>query len=321
MSATPQHPVLAIDLGGRRIKVGVVEGSRLVSFRAIDARAEEGLAAHLVDLEATMAETLADAGLAPDACAGLGVVSPGLVDPEAGRVLSTNRKYPDAVDFDFGAWGRDTFGLPVHMENDAHAALLGEWRYGAASGADDVVQVLLGTGIGCSVILGGRPLRGQGHQAGLLGGHVVVAVGGRACTCPGRGCAEAEASTWALPAMAREDPVFASSALAGEAVIDYRAVFEHAAAGDDLAVRLRDRSYAVWNAMAVSLVHAFAPRRIVVGGGVGQGAPDLPARMARHLQEHAWISYGEVEVVHAQHPSSAALLGIAVAMNADLTYL
>jgi glucokinase len=321
VSATPQHPVLAVDLGGRRIKVGVVEGGRLLSFRALDARAEEGLAAHLADLEATIAAAAADAGLSPEACAGLGVVLPGLIDPEVGRVLSTNRKYPDAVHFDFGAWGRDTFGLPVRLENDAHAALLGEWRHGAASGADDVVQVMLGTGIGSSVLLGGLPLRGRGHQAGLLGGHVVVAVGGRACTCPGRDCAEAEASTWALPSMAREDPAFRSSALAAEAVIDYRALFGHAAAGDDLAIRLRDRSYAVWNAMAVSLVHTFAPQRIVVGGGVGHGAPDLPARMARHLEAHAWTSYGAVEVVHAHHPSSAALLGIAVAMAEDLTYL
>lgn len=321
VSATPRLPVLAVDLGGRRIKVGVVEGGRLISSRAFDARAEEGLAAHLADLEATIAEASADAGLSPEACAGLGVVAPGLVDPDAGRVVSTNRKYPDAVHFDFGAWGRDTFGLAVRLENDAHAALLGEWRHGAAAGAEDVVQVMLGTGIGCSVLLGGRPLRGRGHQAGLLGGHVVVAVDGRACTCPGRGCAEAEASTWALPLLAREDPTFAASALAAEAVIDYRAVFAHAAAGDDLAIRLRDRSYAVWCAMAVSLVHAFAPQRIVLGGGVGQGAPDLPDRMAHHLRAHAWTSYGDVEVVHAHHPSSAALLGIAAAMGEDLEYL
>ncbi len=321
MSATTQHPVLAVDIGGRRIKVGVVQGGRVLSFRALDARAEEGLTAHLADIEAAIAEAAAESGLSPAACAGLGIVCPGLVDPEAGRVLSTNRKYPDAVHFDFGAWGIDTFGLPVRLENDAHAALLGEWRHGAASGADDVVQVMLGTGIGCSVIIGGLPLRGRGNQAGLLGGHVVVAVNGRPCTCPGRGCAEAEASTWALPSLAREDPAFPSSALAAEADIDYRSVFAHAATGDDLAIRLRDRSYAVWNAMAVSLVHAFAPERIVLGGGVGHGAPDLPARMARHLQEHAWTSYGAVEVVHAQHPDSAALLGIAVAMNEDLRYL
>ena len=103
-----------------------------------------------------------------------------------------------------------------------------------------MVLLAIGTGIGCSVILGGRPLRGRGHQAGLLGGHVIVQVGGRPCTCPARGCAEAEASTWALPAIAREDPAFPSSALATETVIDYRAVFRHADDGDDLAVRLRN---------------------------------------------------------------------------------
>ena len=321
MSAAAPQPVLAVDLGGRRIKVGVVDDGRVVAFGALDVVAEEGLTGRLSDVQATVAAVAAEAGLTPAGCAGLGVVAPGLVDPDAGRVLSTNQKYPDAVDFDFAAWGHDAFGLPVRVENDAHAALLGEWRHGAAAGADDVVLVVLGTGIGCSVLLGGRPLRGRGNQAGLLGGHVVVEVDGRPCTCPGRGCAEAEASTWALPAMARDDPGFASSGLADEAVIDYRAVFAHAAAGDDLAGRLAERSFAVWNAMAVSLVHAFAPQRIVVGGGVGHGAPDLPARVADHLARHAWTSYGTVEVVHAQHPSSAALLGIAVAMTEDLAYL
>ena len=55
MSATPQHTVLAVDIGGRRIKVGVVQGGRVLSVRALDARAEEGLTAHLADIEAKVA--------------------------------------------------------------------------------------------------------------------------------------------------------------------------------------------------------------------------------------------------------------------------
>ncbi len=321
MSPSPDGPILTVDLGGRRIKAGVVQNGRITGLRLLGVRAEDGLATHLAEIEQALAEVSREAGVSPRECSGLGIVSPGLVDPEAGRILSTNRKYPDAVDFDFTTWGRDTFELPVHIENDAHATLLGEWRHGAAVGAGDVVLLALGTGIGCSVLIGGRPLRGRGHQAGLLGGHVVVQVDGRECTCPGRGCAEAEASTWALPAIAREDPGFASSALADEQEIDYRAVFRLAETGDDLALRLRDRSYAVWNALAVSLVHTFAPQRIVLGGGVMHGATDLPGHMARHLAGHAWTSYGDVEVVQALHPDSAALLGIAAAMLEDLHYL
>jgi glucokinase len=321
VSAPPDGPILTVDLGGRRIKVGLVQAGKVVGLRVLDVEAEQGLAVHLGAIEDALTEVSRDAGVSPEACAGLGVVSPGLVDPQAGRILSTNRKYPDAVDFDFATWSRDTFGLTVHLENDAHATLLGEWRHGAASGANDVVLLAIGTGIGCSVILSGRPLRGRGNQAGLLGGHLIVQVGGRPCTCPARGCAEAEASTWALPAIAREDPAFASSALAGELVIDYRAVFRHADDEDDLAVRMRDRSYAVWNALAVSLVHSFAPQRIVLGGGVMHGAGDLPAAMAHHLRDHAWTGYGEVEVATAHHPDSAALLGVATAILEDLTYL
>ena len=68
-------------------------------------------------------------------------------------------------------------------------------------------------------------------------------------------------------------------------------------------------------------MHTFAPQRIVLGGGVMHGAHDLPAHMAQHLKDHAWTSYGAVEVVPAQHPDSAALLGIATAIVEDLPYL
>ena len=322
MSAPPDGPILAVDLGGRRIKVGVVQGGEVIGLRVLDVEAENGLAAHLGAIEDAVAEVGRDAGVSPEACAGLGVVSPGLVDPDAGRLLSTNRKYPDAVDFDFPAWSRDTFGLTVHLENDAHATLLGEWRHGAASGAADVVLLVIGTGIGCSVHPGrtapprprqpGRAARRPPHRPGRRSPvHVPRhAAAPRPRHRPGR------CRPW--PGRTRRSRPAPSPA---RCVIDYRAVFRHADDGDDLAVRLRDRSYAVWNALAVSLVHSFAPQRIVLGGGVMHGAGDLPGIMAHHLRDHAWTGYGDVEVATAHHPDSAALLGVATAIIEDLPYL
>ena len=96
--------------------------------------------------------------------------------------------------------------LPVFVVNDANAALAGEWAYGAARGCRDVGMLTLGTGIGSSVILDGVPLRGRHGSAGNLGGHFVANVGGAACTCGGLGCAEAEASGWALGADGARPP-------------------------------------------------------------------------------------------------------------------
>jgi glucokinase len=114
---------------------------------------------------------------------------PFVVDPLGQRIPSAPReKYPDASDIDLRAWARERFGLDLRIENDAHAALLGEWRHGAGQGSDDFVMLTLGTGIGCSVLIGGRPLRGKRFQAGVLGGHLIADPGVAACgACPASG--------------------------------------------------------------------------------------------------------------------------------------
>jgi glucokinase len=168
----------------------------------------------------------------------------------------------------------------------------------------------LGTGVGTSAVVDGVPLRGQHGQAGCLGGHVTVNIDGRACVCGNVGCAESEASTWALPAHAKGDPDFANSALSREPVLDYRAVFRHADAGDALASRLRDRAVNVWSATAVTLVHAYDPEVVVLGGGIMKSPGPIVPRMQKYLDEHAWVGWGKVKVVAGELDDAAALLGL-----------
>jgi glucokinase len=188
-------------------------------------------------------------------------------------------------------------------------ALLGEWYGGAAQGCDDVVMVTLGTGVGGAAMIGGRLLRGRHLQAGCMGGHIPARFDGRTCTCGAIGCVEAEASGWALPAICREWPGFAASALSASKTLNFAALFEAARAQDRVAREIRDRCLQVWGAGLVGLVHAYDPEMIVVGGAVMGSAGEIIPALSERVANHSCSPWGTVAGVPARLANHAALLG------------
>ena len=301
--------VLAVDVGGGHATTAVVEDRTALAVETVSLEAERGLSAALGEVAAALARAAAAAGVRVSECAGLGFGFCGIVDPDAGRIVSTNAKYEDAPRVDLRAWCREAFGLPLRLENDARLALLGERYAGAARGSDDVVMMTLGTGVGGAAMIGGRLLRGRHFQAGVLGGHLAADFDGRPCTCGNVGCVEAEASTWSLPQVCRAWPGFATSALASSERLDFEALFAAAAAADSVAVAIRDRCLRVWASGAVSLVHAYDPDVVVVGGGVMREAGVVLPFLRAHVDRHAWTPWGRVDVREAALGERAALLG------------
>lgn len=308
----PESTWLACDVGGTRIKLGLVRGRRLLARGEISAQADAGLAAALERIARAARSLCRRAGVARRELGGLGLAFPGIVAPDAARILSTPAgKFDDARALDVPGRITQLLGLPTLICNDANAALAGEWRYGAARGCRSAVMMTLGTGIGTSAIIDGTPLRGQHGQAGCLGGHLLANWEGRECRCGNLGCAEAEASTWALPAQARAQSEFPRSRLARAKTLDYAAVFRAAARGDALALRLRDRAIQVWAGALVSLIHAYDPECAVVGGGIMRSRDFILPRLGHHVARHAWTPWGKVSVRAAALGDNAGLLGVA----------
>jgi glucokinase len=300
---------LAADIGGTRIKLGIVRDQRLLSQDSIEARSAQGLQPQLARIAQTFADLARGTDIRYEDCAAVSVAFPSLVDVAAGRALNSYGKYPDAPRIDLPGWARETFGLPLVIDNDARVAQLGEWRAGAGRGCDDFVMLTVGTGLGTSALIDGRLLRGKHGEGGILGGHMTVRQGGRPCICGNRGCAEAEASTAVLPQIAREHKEFASSALSAVEVIDYPTVFKLARKGDACAAALRSHSLDVWSALLVNLIRVYDPERIVVGGGVIGGAPDCVAALEERVHACVRSPWGRVEIVPAQLGDAAALIG------------
>lgn len=317
MSLMSHGNVLAVDLGGTRIKLGVVRDASVLAQDVIEAQARGGLAARLGEIEAALRRLCESNNVSLGSLSAIGMAFPSLIDPRSGKITSTNDKYPDAKGFDLTGWARSAFGLPIAVENDANAALAGEWQFGAGRGTRSCVIMTLGTGIGTSAVIDGVPLRGQHGQAGNLGGHFIVNPFGRKCTCGGTGCVETEASEWVLPTIAREHPGFAESRLASADPLNYRAVFELAADGDAVAREIRDRSIRVWSAAAVSMIHAFDPEVVILAGGIMKSPEPTLSMMQRFVDDNAWVGWGRVRVVKGEHGDAAALLGLGYLATRD----
>jgi len=276
---------------------------------SVPANSKAGLAPGLPALKAAWLQLLGDLKLALCDCAGISVAFPSLVDAPSGRVLAEYGKYADAMNLDLRDWARKEFNLPLAIENDARLALIGEWKHGAGRGSDNVVMITLGTGIGTSAVIQGRVLRGQHSQAGVLGSHITIRYnGGRACTCGNVGCAEAEASTASLAAVATSLPEWKTSPLSALPSLQYHSVFEQAAAGDPCAIKLREHSLLVWATLVVNLIHSYDPEIVVLGGGIMASAETILPAIREHVRRHAHTPWGQVRVAVGELGDNAALV-------------
>jgi len=221
--------------------------------------------------------------------AGVGISSPGPLDPYAGVVIeppnlgSQFRDVPIAAELSRG------LDLPAFLDRDTNVAALGEQAFGAARGVDDFIYLTVSTGVGGAIISGGEILHGPDGLAGELG-HVVVELDGPRCGCGGVGHVEAIASGVALAREARailaagDSEFLAARAAALEPGVELSAkdVSEGALAGDPACRDVMDRARRALGAGCVGYVNSFNPHRIVIGGSIAEAEGD---RMLQPIRE------------------------------------
>ena len=305
---------LGVDLGGTKVEIALVDADGLVlKSRRHDARAQEGPDSVIEALARNADALLRDAG-EPALALGIGVA--GQVVRETGAVLFSPNLYWTNVPL--RARLEEALQFPVFVTNDVRAASWGEWRYGAGGGANDLVCLFIGTGIGGGVVSDGLVIEGYRNSAGELG-HMTIVADGRRCRCPNRGCLEAYAGGWAIAERAieavRADPT------AGKKLLEIAGDVEHLSAstvaaaygqGDRLARDLIEETGRYLAAGAVGIVNAFNPEALILGGGVIEGIPDLvplsePAIRARALPS----AVERLRIVTAQLGGKAGAIGAA----------
>jgi len=269
---------IGIDVGGTVIKGGVVSASGDILTKATKATEAAGGVAHVIEQIAALIATLRASceGAPAPVCVGLGV--PGNIDHENGVVLASPN-LNGWTDVSITRLVGESVGLPVVLDNDANCAALGEAVCGVGRGADSMVLLTLGTGVGSGLILGGKVWRGQTGLAGELG-HSIVYVGGRRCACGQSGCLEAYASASSTARRAQEllDAGEASSLrnlLDRGQTITAKTVVQAAEDDDPLAACVWEDTCRCLAVACINIQHILDPQYIVLAGGMSAAGEQL----------------------------------------------
>jgi glucokinase len=301
---------LAIDLGGTRIKLGLLNDAELLDKEIITANSLKGFAANINNIETAIHLLLQKNQVSENEVGGVGLAFPGIVNTQTKKVLSTNNKYDDASTLDLEKWVKEKWHTQFFIDNDARMAAVGEWKYGAGKDVDNLVVVTIGTGIGSAAIIEGKLLRGKHFQAGCLGGHFTINYKGSLCNCGNIGCVEAEASTWSIVKRVQTDSRFKKSLLSNNEIIDFHGVFTAANNNDALAMSVKEECLDIWSSGIINLIHAYDPEVVVLGGGILNSKDEILPYISERINKYAWTPWGQVEVRASKLMSSAALLGV-----------
>ena len=307
--------LVGVDIGGTRLKTGVVRLDGTVERATLDSTAGARFEAVLALLSERVIEHLDATG---SGALGLGVALPGIVESGfgsrylPGKVLGIEG-YPLCADLQ----GR--FGMPVRCTNDGAAATLAEWRFGAARGVADVVGLTLGTGLGSGVVVGGRLLETANLGTGASVGHFTIQTGGRLCLCGNRGCAESLVSANAVAGRLRDaltrlvPSMLAEQYAQDPASITFRSLADGVRAGDRVCREILDDFVRDLGTTIVTAVHAYNPTVVVLAGGPMAASDLFLADVQAYVDRHAFIfPKGRiVEVRQARLEEHAGVLGAA----------
>jgi len=295
------------------VETALVDASgKILSSHRYPTNPEKG-ARRIIDDVVTCVEECLDKGKEDAQALGIGVAAQ--VDHSGVVLSSPNLGWQNVP---LRAILEEKLKLPVVVTNDVRAASWGEWHFGAGKGVDDFVVIFVGTGIGGGVVSGGRMLEGCSNTAGEIG-HTTLIVDGRNCSCPNKGCLEAYAGGWAIAERAQE--AVQANPEAGKALISLAGGVEKITAalvskayhdGDILSFQLVKETAQYLSAGLVSIVNAFNPCLLVVGGGVIDGLPELIKTAEPFIKKKALkVAAQNLKVVRAALGNEAGIVGAA----------
>ncbi|MFQ5584710.1 MAG: ROK family protein [Calditrichia bacterium] len=296
---------IGIDLGGTAIKYGICSGDgKIVSRFEKPSRADVSAGDILQDLTVAAQEALAQAESSQLNIVAVGIGTPGSVDIHKGYLRSGTPNFKNWKNVAIRNALEKNLGLPVFVDNDANMMAYGEFRFGAGKGADNVVCITLGTGIGGGIIIGKKLFRGT-FWAGSEVGHMSIDYAGKKCRCGGTGCWELYASA---SAMVRNY----HSLHPWESPVGAREIFKRYELKEEPAVRVVEEEIAMSAVGLANLVNIFNPHKIIIGGGLSEAGDWFIERITNKVRERAMEdAINSVEIVRAALGNKAGLLGAA----------
>ncbi len=292
--------VLALDIGGTSIKIGIInKHGEILESSEVPTFAKEGgevLINRVLDIIGRY-----------DNIDRIGISATGQVDPIEGKIIFATDNIPGWTGIEIKRRIEEKYKIPTAVENDVNAAALGEAYFGAAIGNESFLCLTYGTGVGGAIIEKGEIYRGNLNSAGEFG-HIITHVGGRDCTCGGKGCYETYALTTSLVRQVKEK--------LGMEDVNGRIIFDYLNKGNHDIKNIVDKWLQEVIMGLVSLIHIFNPSLIVLGGGI-MSQTYIIDYIRENLPNYVMPNYKEVKVVQASLGNNAGILGAAhLAMKA-----
>lgn len=290
--------VIAIDIGGGTTKLALVD--RQGEIRCWQIFPTVGPSAvDFIDKVVAIARQLQAEAKLP--VAGISAAVAGFVSAEG--LLEYNSNLPWLEGTAISALLTERLSLRVHVDADSNAACVAEYIFGQGRGTSRFLCLTGGTGLGVGMMVKGKLLR---IAHGCLGdaGHIIVAPNGPACTCGGRGCAEALLSTASLAAR------YAQVSRGQEE--SFRGLVGDSQSGDPNARTLLQEAGQWLGIAAASLAHIFLPDRIVIAGGLSQAGDSFFASAQESFRAHGGhFPLARATLMRASTGEHATLLGAA----------
>jgi glucokinase len=305
--------VLALDIGGTKLAAAVVDrGGRVSAAARVPTPHGRRLDAETLWKTVVALLDRFTSGVGARTFAGVGVGCGGPMSWPDGRVSPLN--IPAWRDFPLRERLQERFpGIPVRVHNDAVCVAVGEHWRGAGRGQNDVLGMVVSTGVGGGLVLGGRLVDGRSGNAGHIG-HVVVDPEGPDCECGGRGCLEAIARGPAVAAWARAQGW-------GRAGSTARDVADDAARGHPVALAALRRAGEALGVAIASATHLCDVDVVAIGGGLSQAGPLLFDPLEEAFRRHAGMRWARaVRVVPAALGQEAGLVGAAALVLSGSRY-
>jgi len=310
--------ILGIDLGGTKVMAAVLDpAGRIISRARAKTRGWRDDEEVFSTIAGVGHRAIEHADIDIGSIAAVGIGSPGPIDFDTGYIIETaNLKFKN---FPLGPRIAEEFSRPTIIENDVNAAIYGEFKAGAALGANDVLGVFVGTGIGGGLILNGALYRGFGKGAGEIG-HMIVKAGGPRCGCGNRGCLEAVASRTAINrdirkaiaeghrSIAAKELTKKNDVLSGK---DLKSAYD---SNDELVKKTVQRAAKYIGLGIGSLLNVLGSERVVLGGGVIEAfGDDFIKRIDETARDIAFeVNSKGVKIVRAQLGDDAGVIGAAM---------
>ena len=306
--------VLASDLGGTNLRMAAVTADGRILHRLKVSTPQTRYAQDVVRAIVEAAEEcrkligINENGFRVKSVA---AAVPATVSVKNGVILKAPN-VPSLDGFRLAAAVSSELDLPCLLENDANAAAIGEYFFGAARGFDNAVMVTLGTGVGGGIVINGNILRGADGTAGEIG-HICVEPFGAPCGCGSRGCLEQYSSATAIVRLARKlENQYPKTILKSRTKLTSADIFHAGKEGDELALEVfRQMGFYLGIALA-DLVNVLNPDVIVIGGGASAGWELFIGQVKEQIHNRSFREPGErVKVIRARLGDDAGILGAA----------